>query len=301
MKRIKWHICLLALSVGLSSQPVWAQEIASDTVDEVLNATIIEEEFETDETVDEQLPVEDVFEEHPVEEILPEDDVLENELTDSEDVTTEEVIEESEDVVEEESEEESEEVQDTFHDLQEVSVAQGYYQISPASNSGLSFDIASASDSAGANVQIHKDNNTFAQCFYISPKSNGWYTIQSMSSKMMVSVTNYPSEIGENVLQDVYSGDINQEFKFYITSDGSYVIRSNAGEDLVLDIADGKIQKGGNLQLYNYDASPEQKFVLFQWDMPGREIDIEEATRKQIELSSLLNLISHLDTYFGIK
>jgi hypothetical protein len=31
------------------------------------------------------------------------------------------------------------------------------------------------------------------------------------------------------------------------------------------------------------------------------EIDIEEATRKQIELSSVLNLISHLDTYFGIK
>lgn len=31
------------------------------------------------------------------------------------------------------------------------------------------------------------------------------------------------------------------------------------------------------------------------------EIDIEETTRKQNKLSSVLNLIPHLDTYFGIK
>lgn len=265
MRRIKWHVWIVVMAVFLTSHPALAQELS--------NVTVLDEEVTA---------IEEVIGNNEAEELDSEEMGTDAEIVKPEDVTSgeDEVVILEEEEKEEETEEdqvEEEKPVDPFADLLEVTVANGYYRLVTYPNNSICADIRSFSDADGAVAQIYTQAETFAQCFYIAQKDNGYYTIQNMSSRKMLTAETMPATVGTGVQQFSASGSANQEFKFYLTENGSYVIRSNAGENLVLDVTGGKVQNGTKLQLYRYNGTVAQQFLLKQWNLPGIETDIKEA------------------------
>lgn len=246
-KKVKWNACALALAILVTSQPVHAEAVKTSQTEGDITYAGIEEnvEVEADEFV-ELLTTDDVQEEKELE--------IENEN---------QVIMTSPD-------------DGTYHGLAEAEIETGYYQISVAAKDSLCIDISAASDNNGANAQIYEANKSFAQCFYIEEKENGWYVIQNMSSKKNLGTSELSAIPGANIAQWTAENEASQEFKFYLTANGSYVLRSNAGEDLVLDVYGGMLQNGGNLQTYTYNGTKAQHFSLKTWEIPGKEAEVEE-------------------------
>lgn len=216
------------------------------------------------------------------EEEIPKDDstegneILENESVENESVENEQSEEFSdENIIDEESlqQEIDQTDEDDFLELKEISIEKGWYSICSAINQKLCLDVDGFSNSDGANIQLYTMKQNFAQRFLIIPKENGWYNIQNVSSEKMLGTE---SEQSKKISQYTANNKQNQEFKFYEDAQGHIVIRSNCEDGKVLDIYAASIKKGTKLQLYKYNASDAQKFVLKKWNMLGKNVNVEE-------------------------
>lgn len=167
-------------------------------------------------------------------------------------------------------------IEEPYLDMEEVQVDRGWYSIHLFKDNNLSVDVSAMSEKSGGNIQIYKYNNSLAQRFFITQKVNGWYTIQNVCSKKQVGITSESVGNGTNILQWEEKNDISQEFKFYRDSDGGLVIYSHAGENLVCDVKSGKLASGSNLQLYTYNGTNAQKFLLKKCEFPGEETEVQE-------------------------
>jgi len=83
----------------------------------------------------------------------------------------------------------------TFKALPTVPFIEGYVGIVPKSQPSKSVDIAGASQEDGANAQIYKSNDTFAQMFEVKQVSAGTYAFQAIHSGQ------YLTAAGSNVFQ----------------------------------------------------------------------------------------------------
>lgn len=137
-----------------------------------------------------------------------------------------------------------------------LELKEGLYTIAPSLNSSMVLDVAGASTSDGANIQLYKGNNTRAQKYFVRKLENGNYTMTVLCSDKMVTVD------GANVCQAEKIGTKAQEWNMIPAGNGYYTIVS-LQNGKVLDVKSGKTSNGTNIQIYtsNYTAAQRFKFT----------------------------------------
>lgn len=146
-------------------------------------------------------------------------------------------------------------------------VGNGCYTIDNV-NSGKRMDVAGGSAQNGANVQQYDKNGSNAQKWFIKSTNDGYYTFISVASSKVLDVKNGRAVNGANIQQYDSNGSDAQKFKLTLidgsqtVSSGLYHICSAINNDMVLDISSGSISNHANLQLYRYNGSDAQKFVV---------------------------------------
>ncbi len=144
--------------------------------------------------------------------------------------------------------------------------ADGLYTIKNIA-SGRVLDVADASSSNGAAVQIYDSNSTCAQKWIAKKVSPGISFLSSCSNKAIDVPDGRISKI-EQKLQ-IWDAN-NSKAQIWILrknnafADGNYVIKSMLGGNLVVDIAGGaeKSTNGTNIQIYTSNNTNAQKYKI---------------------------------------
>lgn len=139
-------------------------------------------------------------------------------------------------------------------------VANGLYTISAAQDQSKVLDIANGSRSDGANLQLWDANGSGAQMFYLSYK-DGFYTINSAVSGLMVDVASASFHSGANVWQWAGNGTDAQKWRIDRNNDGTYTFICKASGK-ALDIPSGNAYAGANIHQWESNGSIAQRFVI---------------------------------------
>lgn len=134
-------------------------------------------------------------------------------------------------------------------------IPEGIYTISTCLDSNKVIDISKASMANGVQIQIYTSNNNWNQKFYIRSESENTYTIMSANSGKFLEVR------GSKIYQSNYTGAENQQWRFRINKNGSYVIES-AFSRKVMDVSKGSTNNGNPVILYEYHEVNWQNFRL---------------------------------------
>jgi len=143
-------------------------------------------------------------------------------------------------------------------------IGNGYYTISTKLDNTKVLDVKYGGYQNGTNIQLHTSNNSPAQQWLIKYAGNGYYYIISKCNNKYVDIANGSSKNGANIQMYQGNGSNAQKFKFVevidldtkpIIEDGSYTISSFLDNSKVLDIQNGTIASGINVQLYDYNKS----------------------------------------------
>ena len=145
----------------------------------------------------------------------------------------------------------------------------GYYTIIPI-NSGKVIDIEGGSNLQGTNVQQYENNGTSAQKWVIKDLGNGQYNIVSKLDNLYLDLSQESSANGTNVQVSEEDGSALQIFSFIpienkserTVENGNYRIAVGSNNSIGLDISNGSTQNMGNVQIWTYDESIQQKFEV---------------------------------------
>ena len=150
----------------------------------------------------------------------------------------------------------------------------GYYTIIPV-HSGKVIDIQGGSNKPGSNVQQYENNGTSAQKWIIKKTDDGYYNIISKLDNLYLDLAKESSANGTNVQVSEEDGSKSQKFQFVkvadksekTITDGNYRIALGNNNSMGLDISNGSTQNMGNVQIWKYDESIQQKFeVVYEED-----------------------------------
>jgi beta-N-acetylglucosaminidase len=127
-------------------------------------------------------------------------------------------------------------------------------------------DIFGKSDNPEARVILWPQMHTPNQRFKLVRDNNGYYTITSLKSNLVLDVSGNNAANGSPVIQFTSKNgtdDSNQKWKLYQNGDGSYTFLSKLDENFCLDLADAKTTDGTNLVLYRRDSNRgSQRFEI---------------------------------------
>ncbi len=136
----------------------------------------------------------------------------------------------------------------------------GLYNVSCYSNDSFGLDVASASTSVCANVQLWTTSKNSAQQQYIVHRNaDGYYILRPRHSYMALELAYGGIADGTNVFQYTYHGGSAQQW-LAIPKDGGYVfVAKNGGK--ALDVAGGTMANGTNVRLYTLNRSNAQTWM----------------------------------------
>ncbi len=145
----------------------------------------------------------------------------------------------------------------------------GYYQIR-CLNSNLALDISGGSTRSGANVQQYAVNGTKAQKWIFEASGTGYLCVRSALGTVL-DVAGAKTKNGTNVW--AYQANRTAAQSWVLTKvaelpegkavkAGLYVIKSKQNQNYGIDITDGSVEEGANLQLYVLDNTNAQKFQI---------------------------------------
>lgn len=123
-------------------------------------------------------------------------------------------------------------------------------------NKNFSLDIQNNSLYAGGNVWLYSLNKSNFQKWKISHDSQGYMMFENIGSGMYLAVS------GSNVVQQKKSNDYNQ--KWIIKYDANHNLRivSATNSNSAIDISNGSIKNGSNIQVYTANNTAAQKWVF---------------------------------------
>lgn len=123
-------------------------------------------------------------------------------------------------------------------------------------NKNFSLDIQNNSLYAGGNVWLYSLNKSNFQKWKISHDSQGYVMFENIGSGMYLAVS------GSNVVQQKKSNDYNQ--KWIIKYDANHNLRivSATNSNSAIDISNGSIKNGSNIQVYTANNTAAQKWVF---------------------------------------
>ena len=145
----------------------------------------------------------------------------------------------------------------------------GYYSIIPI-HSGKVLDIQGGEKTSGTNVQQYENNGTISQKWIIQKTDDGYYHIISKLDNLYLDLAKESSANGINVQVSEEDGSKSQKFSFVKIenkserpiAEGNYRIAVASNHSIGLDIAGGSTESEANVQLWKYDESIQQKFII---------------------------------------
>ena len=142
-------------------------------------------------------------------------------------------------------------------------IAEGDYAITSKLATNKVLDVASASTSNGAKVQLYKANGTAAQSFHLSfDEATGFYTITNNNSGKVLDLPSAATSNGTKIQQYASNGTLAQKWVITKTSDGSYQICSALDTKKCMDVASASTSNGAKIQLYSSNGTNAQKFLF---------------------------------------
>ena len=145
------------------------------------------------------------------------------------------------------------------------SASSGYYTIY-AANSGKVLDVANGSDSNSANVWQYGSNGTAAQKWTLVKNSDGTFSFFSAVGGKALDVANGSKSSGANV--QVFQGNGTAAQRWILTQverwlpEGTYTITSALNYGNVLDVSNGGVSAGSNVQVWSGNATNAQRYYL---------------------------------------
>ena len=140
-------------------------------------------------------------------------------------------------------------------------LADGTYVVSTSLSSGRVLDVAGASKSAGANVQLWNAGKGKNQRWVVSHDQDGYVTLRNVNSGLALDVAGASAKAGANVLQ--WNAGKGRNQKWIAVRDGdSYRLVSALSKSLALDVYGGKDSNGANVQLWNAGKGANQKWTF---------------------------------------
>lgn len=123
-------------------------------------------------------------------------------------------------------------------------------------NKNFSLDIQNNSLYAGGNVWLYSLNKSNFQKWKISHDSQGYVMLENIGSGMYLAVS------GSNVVQQKKSNDYNQ--KWIIKYDANHNLRivPATNSNYAIDICNGSVKNGSNIQVYTANNTAAQKWVF---------------------------------------
>ena len=123
-------------------------------------------------------------------------------------------------------------------------------------NKNFSLDIQNNSLYAGGNVWLYSLNKSNFQKWKISHDSQGYVMFENIGSGMYLAVS------GSNVVQQKKSNDYNQ--KWIIKYDANHNLRivPATNSNNAIDICNGSVKNGSNIQVYTANNTAAQKWVF---------------------------------------
>lgn len=150
----------------------------------------------------------------------------------------------------------------------------GIYEIRSLLDTSMAVDVASASDTKGANVQLWKANGTNAQKFIITEETSGQWSIQNVNSDMFLDVASGNAKSGANVQQWTDNDSRAQRWKVteygtrtlngvecVVVTLGSYV--SGSGNTYQMDVYNAMTTNKANVNIETASNETSQRFVLY--------------------------------------
>lgn len=141
--------------------------------------------------------------------------------------------------------------------------------------SNLAMTVENGRNSDGVNVYQYFPNNSDSQKWRIIPDENGYYKIISAIGNKALDVKGGETSNGTNI--QIYSdnGSMSQRFRFkkvgeleeWIADEkkveeGTYIISSALDASKVLDVDNGSLMIGANIQIYSSNNTIAQQFVI---------------------------------------
>lgn len=132
------------------------------------------------------------------------------------------------------------------------------YSIAPSATSDALVGVSSNSASSGANVELSNPSSVLGNYWRFVSRDDGSWSIVNMRANMALTVNGTPAS-GSNVT--VASG---QGTRWIVqkNDDDTVSLIPFGYNSLRLDISGGKTTAGANVQLYEPNTSPAQRFVL---------------------------------------
>ena len=141
-------------------------------------------------------------------------------------------------------------------------IEEGTYVIKSALDATKVLDIIGQSTENEGNVQIWGNNNTVAQKFNVIKQNDGTYKIQNTNSEKYLTVQAGNYQNSTNIFQYSNLGNDQQKFEIIRASDGYFRIRCAGNSNYSIDVAGGNVAEGTNVQIYNNNTTPAQKWIF---------------------------------------
>lgn len=148
---------------------------------------------------------------------------------------------------------------DSYANQNKGLMSDGVYYIKNK-NVNYALDVANGSLYGGANVQLYSLNRTNAQKWKITHDSKGYVMFQNVGSGMYLTAGGNGDSA--NVYQQKQSNEYNQKWVITFDNNQNLHIISALNSTIVLDVKNGNISNGSNIQLYTSNNSNAQKWVF---------------------------------------
>lgn len=178
---------------------------------------------------------------------------------------------------------------ETIHDIWKlIDAGDGYYYIASAIGDGGTYmlDVAGKKTANGTNIDIYNYNGGTNQQFMLTKNSDGSYKIRTRISGDVsaVEVADGSAQSGANIQQWEVNGANCQDWIMEEVSnpgckmDTSVIYEfKNVNSDMVMDIVNGKMESGSNVQQFTANGLDCQKWVLKAFSGGGNYYYIHSA------------------------
>lgn len=154
-------------------------------------------------------------------------------------------------------------------DGEQTIIPDGEYGFISKSAPTKALDIAGASTSENANIQIWNRDTSAARTWRVHRNPDtGLYTIADTRSNKFLSTTSTALENGTNVILSSVS-DCRSQWKIYETSDHYLAFESSCASGMMLDNAGGFTFDGNNVQIWHAHTEDAEKWSIYT----GQTID----------------------------
>lgn len=137
-------------------------------------------------------------------------------------------------------------------------IADGTHMISNVQNNNYVLSVDGNKNVSGTNILLWSKGTTTYRKFQFIYQSNGYYRIKNVGSGLYLSVANQKSNAGSNV-------QLNSSATLWQVlpdGNGSYYLVPNCSSTCDLDLYTGKVTKGQNIDIWNYNLGKSQRWKL---------------------------------------